>query len=135
MDLLKKDAEFNWNTSHDTAFEVSKALVCRELTLACFVSSADIVVQVDVSGRGLRFVLLQGGKLMAFASKSLSECEKHYANIGCERFHTYVYGTRFTVETDHKPLEMIHLNNLACAACYCASSCTKFSCRIVLAKN
>ena len=38
-DLLKKDAEFNWITSHDTAFEATKALVCRE-----------------VIGRGLSFV-------------------------------------------------------------------------------
>ena len=35
--------------------------------------------------------------------------------FGCERFHTYVYGTRFTVESDHKSLEMIHLKNLAAA--------------------
>ena len=35
--------------------------------------------------------------------------------FGCERFHTYVYGTRFTVESDHKPLQMIILKNLAAA--------------------
>ncbi|XP_041362100.1 uncharacterized protein K02A2.6-like [Gigantopelta aegis] len=34
---------------------------------------------------------------------------------GCERFHTYIYGKRFIVESDHKPLEMIHLKNLAAA--------------------
>ena len=28
---------------------------------------------------------------------------------------THVYGTRFTVESDHKPLEMIHIKNLAAA--------------------
>ena len=67
---------------------------------------------------------MQAGKPIAFASKSLSDCETRYANIeqemlavvfGCERFHTYVYGTRFTVESDHKPLEMIILKNLAAA--------------------
>ena len=98
-DLLKKDAEFNWNTSHDNAFEATKALVCREVTLAYFIPGADTVVQVDASGRGLAAVLLQGGKPIAFASKSLSECKKRYANIeremlavvfGCERFHTCV---------------------------------------------
>ena len=36
--------------------------------------------------------------------------------FGCEHFHTNVYGTRFTVESDHKPLEMIHLKNLAAAS-------------------
>ena len=65
-----------------------------------------------------------GQACIAFASKPLSDCDTRYANIeremlavvfGCERFHTYVYGTRFTVESDHKPLEMIILKNLAAA--------------------
>ena len=60
---------------------------------------------------------------MAFASKSLTETECRYANIerellavvyGCERFHTYIYGSNFVVETDHKP-EMISLKNLTSA--------------------
>ena len=35
--------------------------------------------------------------------------------FGCERFHRYVYGKQFTIQLDHKPLEMIHLKNLAAA--------------------
>ena len=35
--------------------------------------------------------------------------------FGCERFHTYVYGKQFTIQSDHKPLEMIHMKNLAAA--------------------
>ena len=34
---------------------------------------------------------------------------------GCEKFHTYLYGRTFIVETDHKPLEMISLKNLTAA--------------------
>ena len=30
-----------------------------------------------------------------------------------ERFHTYIYGQSFTIESDHKPLESISRNNLA----------------------
>ena len=26
----------------------------------------------------------------------------------CERFHVYVYGMKFVVETEHKPLEVIY---------------------------
>ena len=47
-----------------------------------------------------------------------------YANIerellaivfACQRFNTYVLGRPFTVESDHKPLEMIHQKSLASA--------------------
>ena len=57
-------------------------------------------------------------------SKSLTETETHYANIerellaivfGCEKFHTYLYGRTFIVESDHKLLEMISLKNLIAA--------------------
>ena len=66
----------------------------------------------------------QEEKPIAFASKSLSDCESRYANIerellavvfGCERFHTYLYGQSFIVESDHKPLSSIHLKHLTSA--------------------
>ena len=123
-DLLKKDAEFAWTPSHENAFQKTKDVICKEVTLSYFDPSAETVVQVDASSRGVGAVLLQHDKPIAFASKSLSECERRYANIeremlavvfGCERFHTFVYSKRFTVESDHKPLEMIHLKNLSAA--------------------
>ena len=58
------------------------------------------------------------------ASKSLTDTETCYANIkrellaiiyGCEKFHTYLYGRTFMVETDHKLLEMISMKNLIAA--------------------
>ena len=78
-------------------------MICREVTLAYFKPGADTVIQVDASERGMDAVLMQAGKPIAFASKSLSDCDTRYANIeremlavvfGCEQFHTYVYGTR-----------------------------------------
>ena len=35
--------------------------------------------------------------------------------VACEKFHSYLFGKRFTVELDHKPLQMIHLKNLTAA--------------------
>jgi len=35
--------------------------------------------------------------------------------VACEKIHSYLFGKRFTVESDHKPLEMIHLKNLTAA--------------------
>ena len=123
-DLVKKDAEYMWTDSHNAAFEATKSLICRDVTLAYFDLQAESVIQVDASSRGLGAVLIQHGKPIAFASKSLSDCEQRYANIesemlavvfGCERFHMYVYGKSFVIESDHKPLEMINLKNLAAA--------------------
>ena len=34
---------------------------------------------------------------------------------GCEKFHTYLFGHSFTVNTGYKPLESIHLKNLTAA--------------------
>ena len=123
-DLLKKEAEFEWTPSHDAVFEDTKALICRHVTFSYFRPEVDSVVQVDASSRGLGAVLLQNGKPIAFASKTLSDCQQRYANIeremlavvfGCERFHTYLFGKRFLVQSDQKPLEMIHRKNLAAA--------------------
>ena len=71
--------------------------------------------------KGLGACLIQDGKPIAFASKSLTGAESHYANIerellaiifACIRFNTYLQGHRFTVQSDHKPLEMIHLKSM-----------------------
>ena len=71
--------------------------------------------------QGLDTCLIQDGKPIAFASKSLTGVESHYANIerelltivfACIRFNTYLQGHRFTVQSDHKPLEMIHLKSM-----------------------
>ena len=59
---------------------------------------------------------------VAFASKSLTPAETRYANIehemlavvfGCRRFHIYLYGREFIYQSDHKPLEDIHLKDLS----------------------
>ena len=34
---------------------------------------------------------------------------------GCERFRTYLFGHNFTVQSDHKPPESIHLKHLTAA--------------------
>ena len=64
---------------------------------------------------------MQNKKPIMYASKSLSDTEQRYACIeremlavcyGYTRFHTFVYGKHFTIETDHRPLAMIHMKNL-----------------------
>ena len=50
---------------------------------------------------------------VTYASRAMSETERHYAQIekealavtwACEKFRSYLLGLTFTIETDHKPL-------------------------------
>ena len=120
--LTKKDTAWQWTASHQKAFEDVKALICDDMSLSYFDVNTPAVIQVDSSQLGLGAALIQNGKPIAFASKALTDTETRYANIerellavvfGCERFHTYVFGKPFTVESDHKPLEEIQKKSLA----------------------
>ena len=138
-ELLKQDVEFSWTAPRDQEFRKVKDQICHETTLTYFDPNKESVLQVDSSLHGLGAVMMQEGRPIAFASKSLPDTESHYANIerellavvyGCEHFHTYLYGKPFTAQYDHKPLEMIQLKNLLATpprlqrACYCGCKIT-----------
>ena len=123
-ELVKDDSPFNWNPTHQQAFEAIKSAISAETTLAYYDPAKEVTLQVDASTAGLGATLLQDKKPIAFASKALTDTESRYANIerellavvyGCERFHTYLYGRTFIAESDHKPLEAIQLKNLISA--------------------
>lgn len=122
--LLQKDSLFQWCHEHQQSFERIKRLICEATTLAYFDPSKETIIQVDASLAAVGAALTQNGKIVAFASKSLSPCEQRYANIerellacvfGAERFHSYVFGKHFVIESDHKPLEMIAKKSLSAA--------------------
>lgn len=122
--LLKQENEFQWNSEQDRAFCDIKQDICNAGKLAYFDPNKSTVIKVDASQQALGAALTQDGKPIAYASKSLTETESRYANIerellacvfGAERFHTYLYGKKFLIESDHKPLEMISKKNIAAA--------------------
>lgn len=83
-DLLKKDNIFTWTKSQKKAFKQIKTLISEGITVAYFDPTKPAIIQVDASGRGLGAALLQEGKPVVFASKSLKPTEQRYVNIECE---------------------------------------------------
>ena len=123
-ELITEKTPFCWNATYQQALDKIKESISNEVMLTYFDSSKPIVLQVDASLQGLGAALLHDDKPVAFASKALTNTETRYANIeremlavvyGCERFHTYLFGRNFTVHSDHKPLESIHLKHLTAA--------------------
>ncbi len=114
--LTRKDTEWNWSTACDIALETVKQKLSTTPVLAYFDSNKDIVLQVDSSKDGIGAVLLQGGRPVEYASRTLTTTERNWAQIekellavvfGLERFDQYTYGTKVTVQNDHKPLASI----------------------------
>ena len=123
-ELLKRDVPFTWQDDHQHAFNQLKKAISAESCLQYYNPKEKTTLEVDASMKGLGACLMQDGKPVAFASKSLSPCQANYSNIeretlalvfGIQRFHTYLFGNQFDVETDHKPLEMITRKPLRCA--------------------
>ena len=82
------------------------------------------VLQCDASETGLGACLIQEGHPVAYASRALTAAEKNYAQIekellaivfSMEKYEHYVYGRKVIVESDQKPLEIIHKNCLTSA--------------------
>ena len=114
--LTQKDTAFVWEKPQQEAFNHLKSVITSAPALAYFDNTKETVLNVDASIKGLGAVIMQDGKPVAFGSKTLTSCERRYANIerellaivwGAQKFHTYVYGRSVIVETDHKPLESI----------------------------
>ena len=124
--MLKQDAVFAWDEMANASFQKIKDLIAKSATkpLRYYDRRKPVTVQADASQRGLGACLLQDDQPIAYVSKSLTDTETRYANIerellaivfACQWFNTYVLGRPFTVESDHKPLEMIHQKSLASA--------------------
>ena len=86
------------------------------LILAYYNPNKPTILQTDASCKGLGACLLQNDNPMYFASKALTETQKGYVAIeleslavawAMEKFHHFLYGNEFTLETDQKPLQVM----------------------------
>ncbi|KAL0821502.1 hypothetical protein ABMA28_004966 [Loxostege sticticalis] len=126
FDLLKKNSKWSWGNKEQQVFEQVKGLLKGTEVLAHYNAALDVVVTCDAGPRGLGAVLAQRGadgreRVVAYASRALTPPELNYSQIHKEalaivfavkKFHQYLYGRKFTLRTDHKPLVSIFGPNL-----------------------
>ncbi|GJV54749.1 putative reverse transcriptase domain-containing protein [Tanacetum coccineum] len=112
--LTQKGIKFDWGEKEENAFQLIKQRLCSALILALPEGSEDFVVYCDASYKGLGAILMQGEKVIAYASRQLKVHEKNYTTHDLELgsvvfalkiWRHYLYGTRCTVFTDHKSLQ------------------------------
>ena len=115
--LLRKDSEWLWCGTHENEFQRLKEKMVAAPTLTPYRCEADTLLSTDASSYGLGAAILQQvngvWKPVAYASRALTTAEARYAQIekealaicwACDKFHYYLAGREFQVETDHKPL-------------------------------
>lgn len=120
-DLLKKDKSFAWTPSQENAFNSLKRELLKEPVLQYPNFKEPFLLTTDASGYAIGGVLSQGqmGKDLpiSYISRTLNEAEGRYSTIEKEclavvycvtYFRHYLYGRKFTILTDHKPLVWLH---------------------------
>src|SRR6185369_2682092 len=115
-ELLKKEKKFTWTESCERSFQKLK----RKLTTAPVLTLPDIhrdfVIYCDASRQGLGCVLMQDGKVVAYASRQLRTHEQNYPTHDLELaavvhalkiWRHYLIGNKCEIFTDHKSLKYI----------------------------
>ena len=111
--LTRKEVAWTWDAIHKEALRQVKDLVSSPAMLKLYDPHSEITLSVDASQYGLGACTMQDGVPVAYASRTLTDTHKRYAQVekemmaiefGLHRFHQYIYGQTVTVETDHLPL-------------------------------
>jgi hypothetical protein len=115
-ELLKKYKQFKWTPTCESSFQELK----KRLTTAPVLVMPDIEksfsIYCDASGQGLGCVLMQDGRVVAYASRQLRKHEVNYPTHDLELatvvhalkiWRHYLMGKMCELYTDHKSLKYI----------------------------
>ena len=116
--LLHKSTQWKWGKQERESFKASKGLLLSSQVLVHFDPKHPIVLACDASSHGIGAVLSHrysdgSEKPIGFVSRTLTETEKRYSQVekeglacvfGVTRFHTYIFGHKFTLVTDNKAI-------------------------------
>ncbi|KAJ8361609.1 hypothetical protein SKAU_G00181340 [Synaphobranchus kaupii] len=99
--LLEGEVAWHWESQLQKSFERLKSLVSNAPVLKFYDLNKQVSLSVDASSEGLGAVLMQERHPLAFGSRSLTDCQKRYAQVEkellaivyrCETFQQFLYG-------------------------------------------
>jgi len=114
--LCRKNIPFHWSLECQNSFEILKTALSKQPVLQYpnFSDENEFILKTDASGIGIGAVLAnKNDKPIAYASRCLNKAELNYPTIEKEllaivwavkHFRPYLYGKKFKILTDHKPL-------------------------------
>ena len=111
--LLRKGVKFEWTDKCQNRFEQLKEMLVEAPVLTQPTSGT---LYSDASGIGLGCVLMQDGKVVAYASRRLKPHEQNYPThdlklatvlFALKIWRCYLYGEKCRIYTDHKSLKYL----------------------------
>jgi len=114
--LTQKNAKFQWTEECEQSFQKLKMCLTTAPILSLPSGSGGFTVFCDASRVGLGCVLMQNGRVIAYASRQLKRHEQNYPTHDLEMaavifalkiWRHYLYGETCEIYTDHKSLKYI----------------------------
>ncbi|KAL0536965.1 hypothetical protein IC582_025928 [Cucumis melo] len=112
--LTRKGAPFVWRKACEDSFQNLKQKLVTAPVLTVPDGSCSFLIYSDASKKGLGCVLMQQGKVVAYASRQLKSHEQNYPTHDLELaavvfalkiWRHYLYGEKIQIFTDHKSLK------------------------------
>ena len=119
--LLGKHKKWHWGQEQQSAFQLAKDALQSDTLLVHYDPGRPILLACDASDYGIGAVLSHTTedsqeRLIAFISRTLTSAEKHYSQLEKEalaiifavkKFHHFLFGRHFVIESDHQPLKAL----------------------------
>ena len=119
--LLLKHRKWVWGPEQDKAFNAANQALQQNSLLVHFDPKKKLVLACDASPYGVGAVLshvMEDGseRPIAYTSRTLNQAEQNYSQLerealaivsGVKKFHPYLFGRQFTIQSDHKPLSFL----------------------------
>ena len=108
--------KFEWDDKCQSIFQRLKEILVEALVLIQLTSGREYTMYSDASRIGLGCVLMQDGKVVAYASRQLKPHEQNYPThvlelaavvFALKIWRLYLYGEKCRIFIDHKSLKYL----------------------------